>query len=152
MNEKSRTYLTQYKCYRASSEGNAAIEFSIVLPVLLLFFLGTIDFGLVIFEKVNLRSAVNAGIAYAMGVAQTPSLVQAKIQNATTMNNLTVNVTQVCKCSDNSDIDCSGTCPGATSPDQYLQINATTAVSLTGLYNFVENPYTLTENALVMVR
>jgi Flp pilus assembly protein TadG len=135
-----------------SSNGNVAIEFAFVLPVLLLLIIAALDFGLVEWNKIYVRSAVNAGIDYALGVSSTPGLVQTAIQNATPLSNLTISVTQFCQCSDNSSIACTGTCPGGTTPDKYISINVQTNVSLSGVYSFVANPYPITETATVMIQ
>jgi Flp pilus assembly protein TadG len=134
-----------------STRGNVAIEFAIVLPILLLLVIAVLDFGTVEFNKIYLRSAVNAGIASAFGVSPTPATVSLAVQNATPMKNLTISVTKSCKCANNTAISCTNTCTGGAVPDTYLQINASTSVSLTGVYAFLPNPYPLSEQAIMMV-
>lgn len=135
-----------------SSYGNVAIEFAIVLPFLLMLVLAGMDFGIVEFNKILLRSAVNAGIEQAIGASSTPAAVTTAVQNATTMQNVTIGVTQFCQCSNNTAIACNSTCTGGGSPDKYIQISASTNVTLSGVYSFVPNPFPISEQAIMMVR
>lgn len=136
-----------------SSRGNAAIEFAILLPFLLMIVIAALDFGLVEFNKIYVRSAVNAGVASAMGVSAKPASVQTAIQNSTPLTGLTITVSQFCQCADNSAVSCTGTCAGASpSPDLYLNIIVQKNVSLSGIYSFVPNPYPITEQAKVMLQ
>ena len=136
------------------SNGNAAIEFAFVLPVLLLLIITALDFGLIEYNKIYVRSAVNAGVAYALGVSSTPALVQTAIQNSTpTVSGLTVSVSQFCQCSDNSSVSCTGTCSGSPSiPDKYISITVQKNVTLSGIYSFVPNPYPINQQATVMIQ
>jgi Flp pilus assembly protein TadG len=46
--------------------GNAAVEFAILMPVLLLLVTSTVDLGLGFQEKIKLQSALNTGLQHAM--------------------------------------------------------------------------------------
>jgi Flp pilus assembly protein TadG len=49
-----------------SHHGNAAVEFAILMPVLLLLITSTVDLGLGFQEKIKLQSALNTGLQHAM--------------------------------------------------------------------------------------
>ncbi|MEX0717821.1 MAG: TadE/TadG family type IV pilus assembly protein [Planctomycetaceae bacterium] len=60
------------RTHRRSRLGAAALEFAVVLPVLILVVLGCIDFGRVAHSDVTLSNAVGAGTAYAATHRVTP--------------------------------------------------------------------------------
>ncbi len=47
-------------------DGNAAVEFAILLPILLLLITATVDLGLGFQEKVRVQSALNSGLQHVM--------------------------------------------------------------------------------------
>ncbi len=49
---------------RRSKRGQALVELAISVPLLLLILLGTVDFGRVFFDYIQLRSAVREGAGY----------------------------------------------------------------------------------------
>lgn len=54
-----------HSCF-ADQRGNAAVEFALLAPFLLLLIAGTIDLGLGFQEKVRLQSALNSGMQHVM--------------------------------------------------------------------------------------
>ena len=68
------------KAWMDNQRGTAAIEFAIVLPLLMVFIFGIIEFGLVFYDKAMVtnasREAARAGIVY-----RDPPLTVAKMQS-----------------------------------------------------------------------
>jgi Flp pilus assembly protein TadG len=69
--EKSRVFSRVLSAWR-SSDGVAAIEFAIIVPVFLVIFVGAVDLGRVLYTAYQLDSAVAAGAEY---VAVNPTMV-----------------------------------------------------------------------------
>jgi len=67
----------------ARSEGGAAmVEFAIVLPILIMFFLGIVDFGRAFYLYNNLTNAVREGAR--LGAVQNPTVDVAAVQTRVT--------------------------------------------------------------------
>ncbi len=86
---------------RLNERGASAVEFAIILPVLVLILFGTIEFGMIMFAREILTNASREG-ARAGIVQQTPKPTIAQIQGVVTNyllgtginpSNVTVNVT-----------------------------------------------------------
>jgi Flp pilus assembly protein TadG len=108
--------------------GVAAIEFSIVAPLLIFMLVGTIDAGTAIYRKMQVQNAVHAGTQYAMINGFNASGITTAITSA---SNMAVNSSpapqQFCGCPSMSgvaSIGCSSTCPGGSSPGTYVTISA----------------------------
>jgi Flp pilus assembly protein TadG len=71
---------------RGKEEGSAAIEASLVLPVLLLFIIGSVEFGRALWMYHTMLLAVEEGGRYAMVYGESPSLLSsASCPNVTTV-------------------------------------------------------------------
>ena len=90
--------LQQFGLWRAT-EGVSSIEFAIVGAFLTFLLLGTLDFGMVFFEKMQLANAAQAGADYAMTHAYNSTNVTSAAQGATNLSSVTVNPsTMLCGC------------------------------------------------------
>jgi Flp pilus assembly protein TadG len=68
---------------RLNERGASAVEFAILLPVLMLILFGTIEFGMVMYSREILTNASREG-ARAGIVQQTPKLTQGQIEGVVT--------------------------------------------------------------------
>lgn len=149
--------------------GVAALEFALVVPVLLTIFAGLSDFLLAFSDQIQLASGVASGAAYAFNQAQNVSGtaspvssndVQAKVLSSINLPNVSVTVT-------GPSLDCitksnttppvasltagtaGTTCASGQSPANYLVITASyTYTPMMPFYSTLANT-TLTENAVV---
>jgi Flp pilus assembly protein TadG len=66
--------------------GVALIEFTIFLPIVVVMSIYTMDFGLLIWRKMEVQHAAQAGAQYAMvhGYSSPPSSISSAVTNATT--------------------------------------------------------------------
>lgn len=108
----------------ASRHGATAVEFALLLPVLLIIAMALIDLGTVIFNKMELMSAVRTGAQVALMDSSNTSLI---IQSVTSSTNLspTVTTSAFCECSDGTQISCSNTCADPLVNRTYMTITAT---------------------------
>lgn len=86
---------------RNSEAGGALIELALVLPVIVLIFVGTIDFGRVFYASQSLTNAARAGAQYG---AHTPARsadftgMETTAEAATNTAGITATATRLCQC------------------------------------------------------
>lgn len=106
-----RRYLASFA--RATG-GNAAVEFAILVPILLLLVAGTVDLGLGFQRKLEMQSALNSGLQHAMqtqgsDIATTRAVIT---HGLTKLGNFDLDANSFCRCA-NGDASCTTTCqPG----------------------------------------
>ncbi len=81
--------------------GAAAVEFGLLVPVLLVLMLGIVNYGLVMFNKMELVSAARSGAQLALADYTDTSSIKDAVVNATSLSLTTsdVTTTQFCECS-----------------------------------------------------
>ena len=121
--------------------GGALVELALVMPVLVLIFVGTIDFGRVFYTSQALTDSARAGVQYgAKSPASTGDYtgMQTTAENATNTPGITAVATRKCQCATDSGTfspttppdDC--TSPAATScPGAHLVVTVTVTTSKT---------------------
>ena len=67
-------------------EGNAAVEFSIAAPVLVIIFVPLIDIGMGIYQQMQVQDAAQAGTQYAMAHGWNSSAIQSAVTSATALS------------------------------------------------------------------
>lgn len=78
--------ITQY-CKNKWQSGLAAIEFVLILPILLILAFGVIDFGRVLFQYDTLTKSTRDAVRYIAGVVRPPATAYAADANYTTAVN-----------------------------------------------------------------
>jgi Flp pilus assembly protein TadG len=127
-----------------SRRGIATVEFALIVPVLLVMLLGLIDFGMAMYEKMELTSAVRAGahVAIADAYENDTTAIQAAVNNSTNISGISVATS--CACGDSTSIACdaASTCADDT---YYITVTATKDfVPLFLAFPGISNPITLT--------
>jgi Flp pilus assembly protein TadG len=85
----------------ASERGNAAVEFAIITPVLLALLVPIADYGIYIYDQMQLNLAAQAGMEYAARNGWIPAGIQQAAINASPTLNLTaqdVSSSEFCGC------------------------------------------------------
>ncbi|HEX6576239.1 MAG TPA: TadE/TadG family type IV pilus assembly protein [Gemmatimonadaceae bacterium] len=107
-------------------------ELVVVLPVLILFAIGVMDYSRVFFRALIVANAARAGAEWAaFQPAGTPGTgIQGFAQlDGQEIGGLIVNTQQVCRCGDNV-VSCSSSCAGYGPPRAYTQVTAVDTVAL----------------------
>jgi len=116
----------------SSASGAAAVEFALLVPVVLIVLTGVVDYGLAIFKKMELTSATRAGAQLAIleksdTTAFTQTVLDAieqAVVDATNLPITTANVTttEFCECSDGTSPNpvCNGTCNDSSTNDRFF--------------------------------
>ncbi len=134
-------------CLR-SEKGSALLEFSLIVPLLVLMFVGVVDFGLAISQAITVTQAAEAGAQYgtlAGNTADFPGMVSAATRAANGLSGFSVTPYPYAWCSctpAGTVVSCSSSCSNSASPIEYIQVGTTATVSV--LANYPGLPTTIT--------
>lgn len=107
--------------------GNSAVEFALVLPVLVFMALGAMDFGMAYSTQTGYESAARAGLEYAFknssDLAGVKARITANIHDSSGLDSGYPAVTEQCECADATPVACSATCTGGAAPYRYVAID-----------------------------
>lgn len=129
---RARFFLTTLSRHQS---GASAVEFALVLPILVALLIGTIDLGRMAWTKMEVQAAARAGAAYALVNATNtfdPAQVSAAVTNAT--SNLAITVPETPSkypgCPTSSGVivaaSYSAQCANGTLPGAYVMVKAAT--------------------------
>lgn len=109
--------------FRTNAHGNAAVEFAILVPILLLLVAGTVDLGFGFQRKLELQSALNTGLQHVMqtqgnNISTTGAVIS---HGLTKFDGVSLEASAFCRCA-SSDRGCITACePGL---DRYATATA----------------------------
>ncbi|HUR21462.1 MAG TPA: TadE/TadG family type IV pilus assembly protein [Vicinamibacterales bacterium] len=114
--------MTLKQAHRNEEAGGALVELALVLPVLVLVFVGTVDFGRVFYTSQSLVNAARAGVQYG---AHTPARsadlagMKTTAEAATGMTGITATASRLCQCASDSGTfsPTAGTANDCTTPE-----------------------------------
>jgi Flp pilus assembly protein TadG len=114
------------------TRGTAAVEFGLLLPVLLALLLGAVELGFGIYAAIQAQSAAEAGALYAAKHGWDSAGISAAVVNATGASSMAATPAPqlFCGCPSTSGIAaiaCSSTCAGGAQPGHYVQVNSSLA-------------------------
>jgi Flp pilus assembly protein TadG len=127
---------------RKSDNGNATVEFALLLPLMLLLVLGAVDFARLFYAAITVASAARAGVQYGaqdtIKAKDTTGMQTAASNDAADITGVTATAQAYCECADGTRVDCiTGTCSGGTKPPAYVQVTVqktfTTLVDYPGI-------------------
>ncbi|HEX6114064.1 MAG TPA: TadE/TadG family type IV pilus assembly protein [Geminicoccaceae bacterium] len=135
----------------ACRQGNTAIEFGLVAPILVLLAFGAYDYGSAYVEGVRLNGAARAGAQQALYNAQdwqnTDQMEQVALEeyagHALTQNEIDVmsvsaTANAFCACTAGATLACTATCPGGEAPGQFVSVTLNNAIPLTLPYPWAD--------------
>lgn len=135
-------------------EGSSLLEFSLILPLVLLMFIGVVDLGFAVAEAMSVEDAARAGAEYGAlpGKAGDLAGMQTAARNAAAgLGTLQVTASSWCSCTPNGGtVSCASTCSGSSpgNPVEYVQVqtNATvpTVLGIHTILNYTGLPTSLT--------
>jgi len=137
---------------RHAEAGQALVQFALLVPVLVLIFLGTVALGQLCYCVIEASSAARAAAEYGsqspVAAADTAGMLQAAQQDAPQLTNLTASSKYFEQCPDGSGL-CTGTACGAAPPSCtggrvliFVQVNTT--ASYTPMVSFPGRPSSIT--------
>ncbi|MEO7367301.1 MAG: TadE/TadG family type IV pilus assembly protein [Gemmatimonadaceae bacterium] len=138
---------------RKTRRGGAAVELIVAFPLLILLFIGIVDYGRVFYTWVTVSNAARAGAEYGQqnpatwtDVAQMQVVAQADGNEAGT---LTINSSFFCECATVLDPGCS-VCGSGEVPEVYTKVRASKTVNM--FFGYAGLPSTVTVSRTAIFR
>ena len=119
---------TRLAALLGARDGNAAIEFSIAAPVLVIIFVPMIDIGMMVYQQMQVQDAAQAGAQYAMAHGWNSSSVQSAVTSATPLSvSASPAPSKSCGCPDGSSVSaasCGSNCSDGRPAGSYVTVSA----------------------------
>jgi Flp pilus assembly protein TadG len=132
--------------FSRSERGTALIELTIILPLLVLFIIGAVEFGRVYYAAITVANAARAGAQFGTQENQSANfagMTQAAQAEAADLGAIESYPSNFCRCPDGSAIACTGaTCPGYGTPQVFVKDSV--IKSITFLFKYPGLPQTVT--------
>ena len=138
----------------ACSRGNVSVELALLAPILLLGFLGVVEYGRAYTEQLNLGRVARAQLQYAVeNLAATSVLDEIDALSSTMPNGDTVTFTAARSCSClGAAMVCDALCDGSSLPDMEVEVSATRSLAPLVFFPGHPGPLTLTATTAMRVR
>jgi Flp pilus assembly protein TadG len=109
-------------------QGNTAVEFALMLPVLLILVGGLIEFGAAMYAASSLESAARAGAHYAFAKGLDQPGIEQAVKNASSIppEKLTVVSSMSCECAGTT-ATCGSECASGSLPFKFVTVQVTSA-------------------------
>jgi len=151
--------LNAIKKRRSSNKqaGSVLVEAAIMLPVLILFFLGAVDFARLLFTAVQLGNAVTAGAEYgsrSLTAAQNTSVINSTVTgDASKLTGVVAASSTYCTCPGSSTpVGCTTICSGYGTPKMYVSVTGSYTWSSFVRWPQVPNTVALTRTVVMRAR
>lgn len=140
-----------------SRAGGVALEFALLLPILVFTLIGLWDFARVVGEDGRLASAALAGVHFGMQstahAADAAGIVQAVREDAQdTAGLLDISTARTCSCGDGVVIACTQLCATIGKPIMHVRVQINESFRTMVSYPMVANPIPITRDASMRVQ
>ncbi len=114
---------------RRGTSAAAGIEFAIIVPFLLLGFIGAVDLGIGVYRNMQVHDAAQAGAQYAVANGFNPASIQTAVLNATSYSAISASPApqQFCGCATTTGItntSCGSSCASGAPAGTYVSVAA----------------------------
>lgn len=135
--------------FKRSSLGGAAVELAVVFPVLVLLFIGAVDYGRLFYTSIAVANAARAGAEW--GARDTENGDIAKINvfaqaDGNEAGTLTLNSRKYCECAGVAG-SCTAACAGGAAPEVFFEVIASRSVAMSLPYPGLPNAITVSRKA-----
>ena len=139
------------------TSGVAAIEFGIIVPILVLMVVATADIGMGFYRKMQVEDAAQAGAAWAIKNGFDANAISNAVTSATSTPAISVSPTpvQFCGCASGSSIStvtCGTTCSGGALAGTYTTVSAQMTYNTILPYGFFPSTYNLSSQSTVRLQ
>ena len=142
----------------AAVEGVSTIEFALIGSMLVTLAIGMLDFGMALWQQMEVGNAARAGAEYAAvhGWGTDGSAIQTAATGATSLGSVTASPSQVCGCPDASSgvtltgqsPPCTTACSNGGSPSAYISVSTQALYALIVPFPGITSPISLTATAV----
>lgn len=135
-------------------DGVGAVEFALMLPILVLLLAGVADFGLAVNEKMRLVSAARAGAQAAYNASGETAGVVAAVQQASGLDSQAVTIAsqKACGCMSGAAAACDGTCADGNGLRTYVSVTVTELWTPVIVSSVMDGTVTITGTATLRVK
>jgi Flp pilus assembly protein TadG len=158
----TRAVLIRLKTMLAASDGVAAVEFAVFVPVLLALLVPLCDLGMGLSAKLQVWEAAQAGAQYALANGFASSAIENAVTGATSLSSISASPApaESCGCPTGSAVaaanpavpPCTGTCPGGELSGTYVTVTATAVYYPLIPYPALGSSVTLTATSFVRIQ
>ena len=140
-----------------ATEGNIAIEFALVAPILLLVLVGTVDFGLACYYRMATQHAAQIGAEHAALHGFDAAAIGTAMRNATAVGTVAANPPPAQSCGCVSGIGfagqvCGTTCPDGGTAGNYVTVTAELVYTTILPYPGIPESFTFSEASFIRVQ
>jgi Flp pilus assembly protein TadG len=146
-------------CHQEESQrGSMLVECALLMPVLLIFMIGMLDYSRVFLTAISVASAAQAGAEYGSSRSSAftdyTGMQNAAARDAAQLSSFTATASQYCSCSPGgTSVSCSTTiCSGYGSPAKYVKVQTTSTFHTLFPYPSVPSSATLNATAYIRVQ
>jgi len=139
------------------TQGVAAIELGLILPVVVIAFIGTLDLGIGVYRKMQVQTAAQAGAEYALTHGFMSNAIKTATTGATSYTAIaaTPDPIQFCGCASTSGVSsttCGSTCTGGAQAGTYVTVSAQATYTPLIPYPMLQSSYHFTSQSTVRVQ
>ena len=139
------------------TSGVAAIEFGIIVPILVLMVVASVDIGMGFYRKMQVEDAAQAGAEWAIKNGFDANAISNAVTSATSAPAISVSPTpvQFCGCAGGSSIGtvtCGTTCSGGTQAGTYTTVSAQMTYNTLLPYGFFPSAYNFSSQSTVRLQ
>ncbi|HYH38550.1 MAG TPA: TadE/TadG family type IV pilus assembly protein [Azospirillum sp.] len=134
--------------------GNVAVEFALLMPLLVIILTGLVDFGRATYERMALETAARSAVQYArQNPNDTAGITAAALNSGGLDATATVEIpAPFCECPDGTSIGCSTVCPSGDPILRFLSVTVRHDFEPFFPYPGLPSPLALAGSAVIRVQ
>lgn len=140
---------------RSDRSGASAAEFALIVPLLALLITAAIDFGGLIFTRLQVASATHAGASYAAAQGFDEDAITTAITGGASIAVTAATPIETCGCPNAATgitaAECGATCPAGGLAGNYVTVSAATNYTLIYSWPGLSNPVNVVSTAVVRI-
>lgn len=140
---------------RKDLSGASAVEFALILPIVVVLVTAALDFGGLIYTRLQVGSATHAGASFAAAQGFNQTAISTAMAGGASIAVTAATPVQICGCpgatTGITEITCGSTCTSGEVAGRYVRLDASANYTLLYSWPGLTNPVTLTSTARVRI-